>query len=685
MSQREDILRDRYLLPGESEDGMYKRVANVLANDVFEEAKFYKLMKNKQFFPNSPTLVNAGTNRIGGFSACYVVPVEDSLDGIYKSMWHAGTIHKYYGGTGFNFSEVRPKGSLITSTGGKACGPISVLRSFNQTADMVRQGGKRQGANMGILNVNHPDILEFVNLKENWPDVTHFNISVGMSDAFMEDVQAEDYDKVWTTNETGYVKIRSNIVEYDPDNSDHNDKTPVKHNITVGQIWNAITEGAWRTGDPGVVFLDAIERGNTCKQLGRMVATNPCGEQCLLPYESCNLGSIDLSKFVHDGDFEYDAFGEVVHDAVLMLNRVIDKNVYPLPEVKEATLRTRKIGLGIMGWHDCLIKLGVPYCSEEALDICGYIGDRLSSSAEYTSSLLAKTEGVFPAWEGSEWDKMGIPVRNATQTTIAPTGTLSTVFAECSSGIEPHFARKFTRQSEVGMGTYEVVVPEGETAMEIPWEWHIKHQARWQKWIHNAASKTINMPTGATVEDVREAYLLAWKLGCKGVTVYRDGSKDKQVLRVIEHTPPGVGRERFGSTIEMATGCGNITVTCNDYQRRPDEVYVLSEGGCPANNEALGKVISKYIHDPRLRNGEFETVQRITRTLHKVKCTTAMKSKTACGKSCADIIAKRMDQVWADDKIIDQKPICPDCKRPLVFAGGCGNGECPYCGWSGCS
>lgn len=679
------MLRDRYLLPGETESGMYDRVAKALARTEKERYEFEKLMKNRVFFPNTPTLVNAGTPYEGGFSACYTVPIEDSLESIYKAMADAGRIHKFFGGTGFNFSGVRPRGAVIKSTGGRACGPVSVLRTFNQTADMVSQGGKRQGANMGILDVEHPDLLEFIRLKEMWPDVKHFNVSVGMSDGFMEHVVNGRLDNQWLVNDTGYIRIGDHFVRYDPDGCvEHKKYEIVEYPVTVGDVWDQIVENAWRCGDPGMVFFGAIERGNTCKHLGEMRVTNPCGELPLFPYESCNLGSIDLSKMVVEGEFDFEQFEETISWAMRMLDNIIDVNRYPIPEIEEATLRTRKVGLGIMGWHDCLIKMGVPYCSDEALGVCDEIGKSLSVTAEDVSYELAEQLGTFPAYEGSEWEKLDRPVRNAAMTVIAPTGTLSTVFAECSSGIEPHFARKFTRQSEAGIGTYEVEVPEGETAMEVPWEWHIKHQAGWQKWIHSAASKTINMPESASVEDVREAYIMAWEMGCKGITVYRDGCKDKQVLRAIQSIPGGVGHERFGSTLDFATGCGSIHVTCNELEQRPYEVYVLSEGGCPANNEALGKVVSKYLHDPRLRGGELETVQRITRTLHKVKCMTALKSKKAAGKSCADIIATRMDKVWADDKIEVVKPTCPECGRVLMFAGGCGNGEC-VCGWSGCS
>lgn len=1020
MSLRNDVLRDRYLLPGETENGMYERVAKALTRKSEETFHFERLMKEKLFFPNTPTLVNAGTPYEGGFSACYTVPVGDSLDEIFKALTDAGKIHKFFGGTGFNFSNVRPRGARINTTGGRACGPVSVLRSFNQSADMVSQGGKRQGANMGILDVDHPDLLEFIKLKEIWPDVKHFNVSVGMSDRFMEKVVTGELDDIWLINTTGYIKIGDHFVRYDPDTYvEHKKYDIVEYPMSVGDVWDQIVENAWRCGDPGLVFFDTIEKGNMCKHLGRMRATNPClvgsalvptstgmkrmdkievgdkiwvapdtfetviktwqveeqpvfevitergyalratadhkfvtdrglipvcelkvgdkvecqvegylpeptspddyelgliagvihgdgwcssdrvgitfaqddrefaeyivtllhkhfgvrstirdytgktycpterpalrvhsarkalvefaklaktleivegrsrefirgfiagwleadghvdrhngmsiclsckykrnlevfatllaqfgiqvsniyrmthcdksygsdghykltitgvnkkllvdtipmygsirrnldvkevyqtskgvqwqkivdivecepeivydfrtdgnkifyangirtldcGEQPLLPYESCNLGSINLSKFASEDVFDFEKFEDTIEWAVRLLDNVIDKNRYPIPEVAEATLLTRKIGLGVMGWHDCLINLGVPYCSEEALRWCDEIGRSYKMAAEDASHVLAEELGVFPAYEGSEWEKMGRPVRNATQTTIAPTGTLSSIFAECSSGIEPHFARKFTRQSEAGIGTYEVEVPEGETSMEVPYEWHIKHQARWQKWIHNAASKTINMPESASVEDVREAYIMAWEMGCKGITVYRDGSKDKQVLRAVEHVSPGVGHERFGSTLDFTTGCGSIHVTCNELERRPYEVYVLSEGGCPANNEALGKVISKYLHDPRLRGGELETVQRITRTLHKVKCMTALRSKKAAGKSCADIIASRMDKVWADENIEVVKPTCPECGRELRFGGGCGSGEC-VCGWSGCS
>ncbi|MCK9327786.1 MAG: hypothetical protein M0P69_19985, partial [Bacteroidales bacterium] len=387
---------------------MYKRVASAVCRNHYSNEFAQEVtaaMQNFFFLPNSPTLANAGTSKVGGLSACYVLPIHDSLDSIYKTLRDAALVHKFFGGTGFDFSEVRPRGSPIESTGGSACGVLKVIELFNQGADTIRQGGKREGANMGVLRCDHPDIEEFIRAKEQDGVLSHFNLSVAATDDFMK-------------------RGDSNLIDQ-------------------------IVHHAYLHGDPGIIFIDAINRNNVNRHLYDIAATNPCGELPLGPYESCNLGSLNLSKFCIEGDFDLDLFKEHIRIGVRFLDSVIDINNFPIPEIRDATLATRKIGLGIMGWHDLLIQLEIPYASREAMEPIHAIGAVLKKTAIDESCILAEEYGPYPAWEGSEWQKQGIEIRNSTLLTIAPTGTIS-YLSGCSSGIEPHFAKEYTRESEAG-------------------------------------------------------------------------------------------------------------------------------------------------------------------------------------------------------------------------------------------
>ncbi|MEM1563559.1 MAG: vitamin B12-dependent ribonucleotide reductase [Candidatus Bathyarchaeia archaeon] len=578
-----EVLRKRYLRRDEAgnivEDPaqMFRRVAKAIARidrkygeDPKEsEETFYKMMARLEFLPNSPTLFNAGT-RLGQLSACFVLPVDDSLDSIFEAVKNMALIEKSGGGVGFDFSRLRPKGDIVMSTKGVASGPISFMRVFDVATEVIKAGGKRRGAMMGILRVDHPDILEFITAKQQPGFLSNFNISVAITDDFMKTL--EEDGEYWLVN---------------PRNKERVGK------LRARDVWNIIARSAWASGDPGVVFIDEINRHNPTPDIGRIESTNPCGEQPLLPYESCNLGSINLSRMVEDGKINWEKLRETVRNAVHFLDNVIDANKYPLKEIEKVTKANRKIGLGVMGFADMLIKLGIPYDSEQALELAEKLMKFIDEEAHKKSEEIAEKRGSFPNFDKSIWKDKYKAMRNATVTTIAPTGSIS-IIAGCSSGIEPLFAISFIRNVLDGTRLFETNplfemvakergfydarlleeiaktgsvqkidrVPEDVkkvfvTALDIEPEWHVRMQAAFQKYTDNAVSKTVNMPYEATVDDVKKVFELAWKLKCKGVTVFRYGSKPEQVLYIGEIK---TAEKRFISAdSEYAGGCPTRT------------------------------------------------------------------------------------------------------------------------------
>ncbi|MEM0049596.1 MAG: vitamin B12-dependent ribonucleotide reductase [Candidatus Bathyarchaeia archaeon] len=571
------VLERRYLLKDETgrtvetPSQMFRRVAKAIAkvDAIYErnadlgriEEEFYRVMANLEWLPNSPTLMNAGTD-IGQLSACFVLPVGDSIEEIFDALKYMALIHKSGGGTGFSFSRLRPKGDVVKSTMGVASGPVSFMKIFDAATDVIKQGGRRRGANMGILRVDHPDIIEFITAKEKEGVLTNFNISVAVTDEFMEAVENDKYYSLINPRNGAVVR-----------------------RLKARDIFDLIATTAWKTGDPGLIFIDEINRKNPTPHVGMIESTNPCGEVPLLPYESCNLGSINLSKMVRDNEVDWEKLRQTVRIGVHFLDNVIDANKYPIPQIEAATKANRKIGLGVMGWAEMLIKLGIPYDSEEAIAMAEKVMSFISEEARKMSVELGEKRGSFPNFPGSVWEKMGYKaMRNATVTSIAPTGTIS-IIAGTSSGIEPLFAVAFVRNV---MGTqlfevnslFEQIAKERgfysmnlisriartgsvqglseippdikelfKTALEIAPEWHVRMQAAFQKYVDNAVAKTINLPPDATVDDVRRIFMMAWKLKCKGITIYRYGSKSTQVLVIgglqvpsapvtTGHTPP---------------------------------------------------------------------------------------------------------------------------------------------------
>jgi ribonucleoside-diphosphate reductase alpha chain len=572
-----EVLRHRYLLKDnqkhiiETPDQLFRRVARHVARaeDNFRstisapeaEEKFYELMRSLNFLPNSPTLMNAGTS-IGQLSACFVIPVEDSMKGIFDALQDMAKIHQTGGGTGFTFSHLRPAGDLVESTKGQASGPISFMSIFDQATGVIVQGGRRRGANMGVLRCDHPDIVEFIRVKLEKNRFSNFNLSVGITDEFM---QAYYHNKTY------------NLV------NPRTKKTVGK--VRARFVFDLITKAAWQTGDPGLVFLDEIDRKNPLPDLGSIETTNPCGELPLLPYESCNLASINLSNMANGKEVDWKKLGECVKWGVRFLDNVIEVNQFPLPQIRTITLANRKIGLGIMGFADLLIQLGIPYDSKEAIQFAQRLMHFIHNESVKASVGLAEERGVFPNFSRSIYAKTGLRMRNATVNSIAPTGTIS-IIAGCSSSIEPLFAVSFVRNVLSGRKLFEVnplfekmakeagiynptllktIASTGTlrkikkipadlrklfvTAFDVTPTQHLQIQAAFQKHTDNAVSKTINLPEHATPRDVKRIYLLAYHLKCKGITIYRYGSKENQVLSF-----EGLGGNRVTRKRELQAG-----------------------------------------------------------------------------------------------------------------------------------
>ncbi len=716
----------------ETPEEMFRRVASTIATadkaydpsadtEALEET-FYELITSLKFMPNSPTLMNAG-RELGQLSACFVLPIEDSIESIFEAVKHTAMIHKSGGGTGFSFSRIRPEGDRVKSTHGVASGPISFMTIFDVATETIKQGGTRRGANMGILRIDHPDIIKFITAKREMENLNNFNISVALTEKFMEAVE-NDKEYSLISPRTGREVKR----------------------LSASSVFELIVESAWGSGEPGIIFLDRINRSNPTPELGEIESTNPCGEQPLLPYESCNLGSLNLGLMVKaDGTVNYDELRRTVHLAVHFLDNVIDINKFPLPEIAEMTRRTRKIGLGVMGFADMLIKMGVPYNSPEAETVAEDVMGFINREARAASVKLAEQRGNFPAYPGSIHDTPQTPLmRNATVTTIAPTGTIS-IIAGASSGIEPLFAVSYIRKvldgtelveahplfvrmmKEAGCHSEELMekiahtgsvasfaqVPDHIkkifiTSMDVSPTAHIAIQAAFQRHTDNAVSKTVNFPEEATKSDIRQAYMLAWKQGLKGLTIYRYGSRPVQVLNLKKKAkkdseaqaagsssasspaatatngkiaPRPRPPRTFGITERVRTGCGNLYVTVNKDDKDICEVFTQmgKAGGCAACQiEAESRLISLA-----LRSGISPKV--IIKQLSGIRCPNPSWQDGDQILSCPDAVARVLGRIGNVEIKADGDEVmsCPECGAVLEPEEGCL--LCRSCGFSKCN
>jgi ribonucleoside-diphosphate reductase alpha chain len=710
----ETVLARRYYLkdsdgvPVETWETLCRRVANAVASadidsddyDAIKDA-FFKMMYHMDFLPNSPCLMNAGTD-LGQLSACFVLPVEDSMDGIFTAIRNGALVHKTGGGTGYSFSRLRSKNASVRSTQGVASGPLSFAAVFDAATETIKQGGKRRGANMGVLRIDHPDILDFISAKEDQSKFNNFNFSVAITDAFMKAVE-EDAEYQLLEPSTGVITAE----------------------LHAREVFERIIDLAWHNGEPGVLFIDAANRANMTPQLGDFEATNPCGEQWLLPYESCNLGSVNLANFVNDGAVDYKRLKETVHNATAFLDNVIDCNRFPIKEIEEMTLKTRKIGLGIMGMHDMLIQLAVPYGSEEGRKLCAEIMKFIRDAAEEQSKKLAKIKGPFPAYDKK---KNKYPARrNAALTSIQPTGTVSMI-ADCASGCEPYYSivmikhvmdgdrlilvNKYFESVAKREGFYseEVMkavadqgtvvgveaIPEKwqevfRSAQDIKPEDHIRMQGILQQnGVDSSISKTINLPNSATREEVKLAYIMGYKSGCKGLTVYRDGSRDSQVLN-----SSSTASDKEQTAIVSSNGqCKrNLpdTLDAKRYRLKDQDqksVYIIV---CFDENEQPMEVFAKFPFDNRIDLKDKSTMWTTTCRLvslalrFHVPMDEIIKQLDRSSGHMLDLPAQ-LSKLFKSFMAGTQHGFastCPECSGALVFEEGCET--CHECGYSKCS
>lgn len=726
--------------------------------------EYYKMMADLDFLPGSPTIMNAGILE-SQMSACFVIPVKDDIDGIFGAITDVAKVHKSGGGTGMDFSRLRPEGSAVRSTGGVASGPISFMKIFDAATEQIKQGGKRRGANMGMLRVDHPDIVQFITCKDDGKTLQNFNLSVAFTHDFMDALEG----KGGASNVSTYYEIRN------PRTGD------VERLESAPELWSQIVEHAWRTGDPGIVFIDRINDTSPFDiskyPHHRIEATNPCGEQPLEPFEACNLGSINLKNFVmgHDS-VDYARLAYVTRCATCFLDDVVSSNVFPIPQITDQVNRNRKIGLGVMGWADMLIQLRIPYGSTMSLDLAQRVMSGIQAAAERESHDLATIRGTFPSWAESKFGEKSVLMRNATLTTIAPTGTIS-MLADCSSGIEPIFAFAFTKTvmdgtefKYVHLGLQEALDGDDEVlqeiletgklpahivdrydylvgAMDVSPEDHVYMQAAFQEHTDNAVSKTVNLPFEATAEDIDNIYKLAYATGCKGITIFRDGCREDQVLTVgtkksdaqitdellesldseqskCESCPAMAHETRtrpevlIGYTFKTDTPCGHLYVTMNvDDEGKPFEVFCKlgKSGACAgAVQETMGRLISQ-----ELRSGG--DIERIIKQLRGASCGQQVgfgpKRVTSCIDAIGLVLQRYVDGEYTSQLVddlgdVEQDPIdkpvdlpdladgpgakladrpkpksnhgaCPECGGPVEHEGGCA--VCRVCGFSKCA
>ena len=746
------VLKTRYLINNETPKDLFWRVAKAVAAPEEDQEtwaeQFYEIMADTRFLPNSPTLFNAGTGA-GTLSACFVIPVEDTMESIMQAATTSAMIQKYGGGIGYSFSQLRSRGSQITTTHGKACGAVAVLKLMSALSDMITQGGKRHGANMGILSISHPEIFDFIHMKDDYVTAQNFNVSVAVTDEFMQTV---DQDGQWDLVDPSTKQIMQTV--------------------SARALWNEVIDSAWKTGDPGLYFIDEANRNNPTPHLGRLESTNPCGEVPLLAHEACNLGSIDLGKFIIKDDggtrFDFRSLEQLTRICARFLDNVVTINEFPTTEVDQAVRATRKTGLGVMGWHDALIQLGIPYADPAAVDLANEVMGLINQTAKEVSIELAGERGPYPGCVGE-------PIRNATRTCIAPTGSISAI-AGASSGIEPVFALAFVKNVLDGKQLREInphleqiardrgfwseelmdqVAQTGSiqqiddvpndvkqvfaTAMEIPYEAHIAMQAAFQANTDLAVSKTINMRSEATRDDVENAYRLSYSVHCTGITIYRDGSKPTQVLEVsgsrkaeeagaAEQAGVRTPRERprmiRGITERMRTAQGNAYVTINfDEESTPFEVFTtIGKAGSTdqANLEAISRLISLALRSgipavevvEQLRGITSEPVWDQGRLIksspdavaqvlaihalggseQELRLRDTYAAQSSLFASPEELMTRSKDGGPAGPAdsapsiqvvgITASQSKCPDCNGPVLMQEGCMS--CPSCGWNKC-